>query len=213
MKNNDKILRYIAEDMSGEEKLRFEKELEDSPQLKRRFEKTVAELNRFKTAAADVEVDETYFNNLIPRVVDRVEKKKKRGFVLGLSFGGAIAAVLVLFVFTWYGVDSGTMFNEEFNEVLAEAVTETDYEDVNDYLAFYDTYSYTSVDYVENNEIGSDELIGEFVEQYDYGITDETDTYYDNQEVPVIDEMIDYEEIPEENIESLYDELKKTNIL
>ena len=209
--NSDKILRYIAENMSDDEKRRFEKELEESPQLKRQFEKTMAELNRFKKVG-NIEANDTYFNNLIPRVVSRVEKKKKRGFVLGFSFGGAISAVMVLFIFVWGGSPSTQMFTDDYNKMIADVATDIEYSDVENYYGYEDLYSYSSLDYAltENND--NAELLDEFFEEYGA-------SYYNTSEngfggdIPVIDDIIDYEGIPEENIDELYKELEDFNIL
>jgi hypothetical protein len=80
MKNDDKIIvKYLSQLMSDDEKLIFENELVESPELndaKIRIEQTISELK-----LPEEIIDERYFNNLLPRVHERLDKENATSLI------------------------------------------------------------------------------------------------------------------------------------
>jgi len=75
MKRNDDILRYLSDFMSEKERLEFEKELSFSEELRNQVAEKKSILENMN-AIADIKEDSPYFQNLLPRVRAKVEKKK-----------------------------------------------------------------------------------------------------------------------------------------
>jgi hypothetical protein len=85
MKNNDEILKYLADMMTETEKSGFEKRVSQSEDLKSELERhqnSLKELNAF----ADIKEESPYFQNLLPRVRARMEKEKKLKWIPRLGY-------------------------------------------------------------------------------------------------------------------------------
>ncbi len=95
MKNNkEKILKYLSDLMSEEEKQMFIASLERDEQLKKEYETILSSLEKIKEP---IEADENYFNNLSVNFRNKREKKKRRFFTeVGLSLATATAVIFFL---------------------------------------------------------------------------------------------------------------------
>ncbi len=99
MKAEERIILYLDNQMSDEERNSFEKELENSPQLQSRLEKYRKLLGEISTSK-NLEADKEYFAEMIPKFRGRLELKQRMRFMPKLAFGmTTLAAVLVVLFF------------------------------------------------------------------------------------------------------------------
>ncbi len=117
MKVNDKIILYLDNQMSDEEKLDFENELKDSVTLQEELEyykKFLNEISELK----NISVEEDYFSQMIPTLRGRIDERKRLKIIPRLAFAvTTIAAVIVVFFFTFT--------NKSVKKVAAPAKIET----------------------------------------------------------------------------------------
>ncbi len=97
-KNNEEIIKYLSGSMNESERKRFEEKLETSEELDLEFQNTLETISGLNLK--NIEADETYFNNLVPRVRQRLEKEKKfslRKKIYYLAPALSIVLLVVLF--------------------------------------------------------------------------------------------------------------------
>ena len=75
MKRNDEILKYLSDLMNDKEKAEFEREISLSDDLGKEVEKYQSLLGQIKFNA-DIKEDSPYFQNLLPRVREKIGKGK-----------------------------------------------------------------------------------------------------------------------------------------
>ena len=145
MSNEEKILKYFSEELSPEERKKFESEIENSDELQKeyfRMEKLLSDLKE----SADVEIEKSYFTNLVPNLRNRMERKKKLVSIPRLAF--IIPLIAVLFIVSLNidkTFDSKVSFSlNEHNEALNEALEQATDEELSDYIDI-------NLDYSENN--------------------------------------------------------------
>lgn len=99
MKVDDKIILYLDNQLSEKEKVEFEHELENNEELKsqlieyKKFLSSFAELN-------SVEVDERYFSENVPKLREKLDKKKKLALIPRFSIAlSTIVAIFLIFMF------------------------------------------------------------------------------------------------------------------
>lgn len=97
MKRNDDILKYLSDFMSESEKQDFEKELSLSEDLRNRLDEQKAMLEGINSLA-DIKEESPYFQNLLPRVRGRMEKKKSAVWVPRWAYLLASSAAVILIV-------------------------------------------------------------------------------------------------------------------
>jgi hypothetical protein len=99
-KNNERIIKYLSEVMTDEERHSFEKELSESTELKESFTMVERALSSFKP---DEEIiGERYFNSLLPKVHNRLERRDIYSFwqkIYYLVHAAAAAIICMLFLF------------------------------------------------------------------------------------------------------------------
>jgi hypothetical protein len=101
MKVNDKIILYLDDQMSEEEKRIFESELKNSIVLQKELEDYQNILKEI-TEPKNILIEENYFSQMIPKLRGRIEERKKLKIIPKLAFGiTTIAAVLIVFFFTF----------------------------------------------------------------------------------------------------------------
>lgn len=112
-KKKEQIIKYLDGSMSGEEKLRFESQIKEDPELQKETEKLKSFLSRMK-ADAGPEADETYFINMLPEFYAGRDKKKKFSLAkIAYSLSTAAAVVIVVFIlFKPSGTINYTSFDE-----------------------------------------------------------------------------------------------------
>jgi hypothetical protein len=118
-KNDERILKYLSDLMDEGERLDFEKELASSDELKSGLDSVSNQLDEVSYPKA-IEADERYFANLLPRVRERLDKKKKLiswKSVYYLTSTAAAVVILSIFLFS-----SKTEFKTQYKDLANEVV-------------------------------------------------------------------------------------------
>jgi hypothetical protein len=97
MKNEEKIRKYIEGELSGEELLNFEKEITNSPELKREINSLRNALNQFEKLK-NVNAEENYFTNILPQFIESVSKQKQLKIKPSFALGSIILVSITLIV-------------------------------------------------------------------------------------------------------------------
>lgn len=183
--NRDDIFRFLGGLMSDEEKISFEERLNKSPMLQKEFNDVKNILREFKENDS-IEVKEDYFNNILPRFREKLEKKKSFTLVPKYAAGFAIVILLALtaiFILNEKEVDeSAIAVNDEYN-----------YEAVDDYLKSYSTLSSTIISDSIYNEDVIDSLIADELNLQEHSLEYAVSSYlpaevysYSNEEAEII---------------------------
>ncbi len=146
MKIDDRIILYIDGQLNSEEKVAFEKELENSESLKEELEKYrkfIGGIKELKTSS----LDESYFTEMIPRFRGRAEEKRKLRFIPKLALGTTVISVaLIIFLFTFVHKESKVIQSPVAN--IANNITNSQG------LQSYNYYSYQ----LDPNEFSQQEI-------------------------------------------------------
>lgn len=147
--NKDTILKYISDLMEHDERIQFEKRLQVDSELKAEFESVKAKLNKFSNDA-DIELDSSYFNNIVPNVRKKLDSSTSKGltrFAPAFSFG---IASLLIFLLSLPQIGDNSEFNFSLkSDEISSMISETNDTILTDYLETglvnqYDYYSYQS---------------------------------------------------------------------
>ncbi len=95
MSNRDRILEYLSDVMAAGERERFDEELKSSGELRREFDMIKRTLKNVGYSS-DTEVDINYFNNLIPRMRNRLNRKSKSAFSRNHKHAMALGIIVVI---------------------------------------------------------------------------------------------------------------------
>ena len=141
--DKEKVLKFLAGLMTDEEKRGFETELNSSVQLKlllEKYSKNVSDLKKL----SEVELDESYFNTLIPKMRKKLDAGKNRSLIY--RFAPAIPAValsfFILINILYLDFKSGGNFDDTLAQLVAGSDSSTISEFVNDYsYSLLDDYS------------------------------------------------------------------------
>ena len=101
MNRDEQIRRYLDGELAGVELISFEAEVNNSPELKNLVDSYRNTLNQFKKIE-NVNVEESYFVNIIPRFRERNERRKQFRFKPVFTYGSislVIVSVLLIFLF------------------------------------------------------------------------------------------------------------------
>lgn len=144
---DEKILQYLDGQLNEDEKILFENELNSSPELKKKLDEYISvksKLNEFN----DIQVDETYFNRIVPEFRKRLEIKKKARRIFLFSFANSLAAIIILYIVL---SPNGNNLN------LDEAVKNWTENDFNYAIEYVDKQNSTFdiIDYYNTTEIDS----------------------------------------------------------
>lgn len=108
---NEKIFKYCEGEMSPGEKAGFEKELENSVELRAGLEK-YRRLIVYVREGAEISADESYFNGIVPEFRKRMDEAAKKKYHPVYSFAGAVATVIIFFMLLPVGqTDIGDRLN------------------------------------------------------------------------------------------------------
>lgn len=130
MKTNDEILKYLSGMLPEDEMRQLELKIQESPSLRRELEKTKAYLNELK-AVGSLEADNSYFENLLPRLRSRLTpQQKKKSFRLypGLAYMVPVALIIALFLFKPFGfnpLSQETGSSADFTKTVSEMNDQT----------------------------------------------------------------------------------------
>jgi len=168
MKNNDTILKYLLHDLTPDDKNDFEKLLEDSNDLKIELEETRKLLNNIDNLKS-IQLDDSYFNNLIPKVHEKMNQKNS--FTTSLNFKLAFSAVFSIFIiFVMFSYQGSSKTKYSFDNLLQDvAINEitTDYE-INSLLDENVLVNYEYVSNVEENNFIEELNVNSFSQEDEY---------------------------------------------
>lgn len=178
-KNNEQILKYLSGLMNESEKTQFENELQKSQVLKNEYEeiqKHLAEMIELKSAS----LNETYFNNLLPKVKERINSKEKIILYKRLYYLVPVTAALLITIMFWPGTEQS--LSEYTSQLTDEIINNIDYESVADHAfsevyytneLLYDSYNNDvfSISLPDDISISKEQLYNEIdIASYDYSI-------------------------------------------
>ena len=165
MINRDKILQYLSDLMTPEEKVKFEQELAASEDLRNETAEINRQLGNLKDYSK-LHTNEMYFNTILPRVRERMEKPKHK-LIPRLSLASAFAVVILVFSLVYFpalnsrnSIEPGKM---DLNSILASvdssALNEVfDNNYVHEYSTYYDKSFLKEIsDFTDDLEYSSDE--------------------------------------------------------
>lgn len=195
-KNDERILKYLSELMNEKEKSNFEKELTSSEELKSNYESIINHLE-VANISKYVTINEMYFTNVLPRVRERLEKKKKSyswKSVYYLTPTAAAVVILSLFLF-----NSKTEFEMQYKELANEVVNNfSDHEVSDKYFTELDSNPADLIFFTEP---------GEFNIQIPEGLEISSDSYQGLIENPVSEDYRTFRELSENELEIVFDKL------
>lgn len=172
MNNEEKVLKYFADDLSAEEKKKFENEIENSEELKIEFEKTGSMLAQLKQDSK-IHADENYFINLVPNVRMKMQNKRELFTIPRLAFSLPVIIVFLVVTFTYKNNDVSFSLNE-YKEKLNEAIEKASLDQLEDYIDIsYNDYqkSFSAVsfdlEFDDNIPISIGEITLKSFDEYD----------------------------------------------
>lgn len=201
----ESILKYLSDLMTEPEKEAFEKEMDESAELKAEFEKISSMLNDFSDSK-NIETEESYFVNLGPKVQQRLEKNKKTRFRWQPYIGFAMG-ILVLFFYadSFFQNPAADIFTfESERDSLENMLSSVDDDALSEYFAYDDISYYPVSDYdSEQSEIELT-LIDDLGNVSTEALYQNEIKYYENFEV---------DKLEESEFEIIYAQLEKIKIL
>jgi len=198
MMNDEKIRKYIEGELSGEELINFEKEINNSSELKREintYRNTLIQFGKLK----NVDAEGYYFTNILPRFRESISKKKQQEFKPLFAVGSVVLILIALVVIF--------IINNKQEVIEDEQITlqQLDNEELKTYLNNYSQDITTSqltenipeeYDSLFNSMIVSELNLSKYPGDY---LVDVTSNEFNN----ILDEL------SEEEIEGLYNSLIK----
>lgn len=133
MKNYDEIvIRYLDKQLSESELKEFERELKNNKDLKRALE-SYRELSQLFSEDKKPNVRQSYFNEIVPKFRQRIEKKSSTFPSRKIGF----AFVIILLMITSYILFNVDVPNPKLEDVTLQSITENISEDELGELADY----------------------------------------------------------------------------
>ncbi len=199
MKNNETILKYLSGLMDETEKTRFEKELENSSVLYDEYAKIKQHLGNLKNAG-EAKVNSSYFNNLLPNVRERIERKKKYRYLRRTVYAvPALAALLVMFLMYSPNKNGDVSITDMVNDIVTK-VDQNEvagrYMNLNNDFSDYDLY----------------QPANPFEVEIPSGWEKSAESYYLSNQVRYNDDYNLLENLSDKELEQVYNDLSKINI-
>jgi len=96
MKTEERIIKYLDNDLSYEERVDFEKELENSGELREKFQKYLTVKEDIKVLKA-AKLNADYIDSILPQLHNRIHSGKKDSIRKSLSYA---FGVMLMFIIT-----------------------------------------------------------------------------------------------------------------
>lgn len=119
MKINDEKVRYISGDMNPEEIIKFEKLLEKDSKLRLEIKEFKRKLEHLKNISVTGETDSIYFQNLLPKVRDRLSEKHKYKTGWKIAFALPLVIILVFIIYKQFP-DSKLNYSNDLKTEIAK---------------------------------------------------------------------------------------------
>ncbi|MCX6148972.1 MAG: hypothetical protein NTX22_00445 [Ignavibacteriales bacterium] len=98
MKVNERILKYLSDQLSEAERIKFEAEMKNDSLLQKDVNHCLNRLNELKKIN-EIEFNATYFVNLVPRMRKTIDTRKSRNIFPKLAYAVPLLAVIISLVF------------------------------------------------------------------------------------------------------------------
>ncbi|MBT8378191.1 MAG: hypothetical protein KJN64_03065 [Ignavibacteria bacterium] len=121
MKTNEKIIKYLENQLTAKEKVKFEKQLAESKELQKDF-KRYAFVNLQISELKNLESNPLYFNSILPKFWQKQQTHSK-AFVLKKYASAFSAVIMLVFSFIFISLiysEGGTTNMIQFAESLTE---------------------------------------------------------------------------------------------
>ena len=194
MKTEERIIKYLDNDLTSEEKTAFERELKSSEELKREFEKYSVIKEKIKYQK-NLRLNSDYLSSILPEFHKKVDSGKKETLRRGLSYAFGLI-LLFLIGISFQKIFFNNQKNSNDLEVFAQSLNENQ-----------------KIELLENLN-GGEELY-KLIPENDLADLFEKDLQIDNEVAEAYDinykEMIDG--LSRDEAEKIYNELLNRNIL
>ena len=194
MKTEERIIKYLDNDLTSEERTAFERELKSSEELKREFEKYSVIKEKIKYQK-NLRLNSDYLSSILPEFHKKVDSGKKETLRRGLSYAFGLI-LLFLIGISFQKIFFNNQKNSNDLEVFAQSLNENQ-----------------KIELLENLN-GGEELY-KLIPENDLADLFEKDLQIDNEVAEAYDinykEMIDG--LSRDEAEKIYNELLNRNIL
>jgi len=193
MKTDERIIKYIENELTPEERINFETYLKNSPQLREELKKYLTvkkEISNLK----EVKLNENYLNSMVPEFRNKLDLpkttsiKRKLGYAFGVMLAFIIAAVILQKIFI-----KNTEVNEvqQFTESLNENQKIELLENLNGSLEDFYQMSENTTEMVLTNLLQTDLTINyEVAEAYDINYTELFDGLSSSEAEKIYNEIL-----------------------
>ncbi len=106
-KINEQIILYLSGNLTDVEQSKLEREIENSGELKEQLSFCKEKLKTFKAIPNDDYLNEIYFQNLIPRMRNRLKPSKKRSLIIKFAYSLPVLIILTMVLYFNYGKSNG----------------------------------------------------------------------------------------------------------
>lgn len=197
--NEERILKYISGQLTKEELFKFEEELKKSDHLKKDYKNIKLQIDDF-SKIKDSEANEIYFTNLLPKVYQKIDKKKKFWKLGGVYYlVPTVSAVVVLFLFI---LNNKTTNDTGYKDLANEVVNNISDQEVSDkYLSELET---DPANYVSNQN--NDELNVQIPSDLELN----SDSYTRLIGNPLANEYSTLRNLSDNDLETVYQKLNST---
>lgn len=149
MKTDDKIRKYLDGELIPEELSAFEKEMENSPELKMSIENFRSTIKSYRDISSS-DLQKNYFNNIIPEFRKSIEKKSKKSFSPAYAFGSIFVIIITAAIIFFMNKDGSEI--QESNDVFAENMLGNE-------IIIYLSSDYSNYDLLDEDDFIIDSLL------------------------------------------------------
>jgi len=204
MNREERIIKYLDKDMSNEEKLEFEKELEKSEELRNEFN-LFSRVKNETEVVKNIKADNRYLNSIIPHFQSRLEKPSKNNIFKNLSYA---LPVLILIIISYIVFQPFSKNSSSYNSIeeFTNELSGSEKNELLDYLVENSgTTSYSDLDVTEedltldNSVEGNTELL-QVASAYDIDISDLAGAISEKEAEDIYNEMLNKKFFNEANL-------------
>ncbi|MEW6507107.1 MAG: hypothetical protein AB1432_05095 [Bacteroidota bacterium] len=122
-KMDEEILKYLSEHLSDDEKADFEKRLISFPLLQERLNLVKERIAEFSTVR-EIKLNETYFNNLLPKLHERLARNRKVKIIR--EYALILPTIIVVLFITFYSIFNRNGDNDILKSLSTEVINNID---------------------------------------------------------------------------------------
>lgn len=120
---DEEILKYLSEHLSDDEKADFEKRLISFPLLQERLNLVKERIAEFSTVR-EIKLNETYFNNLLPKLHERLARNRKVKIIR--EYALILPTIIVVLFITFYSIFNRNGDNDILKSLSTEVINNID---------------------------------------------------------------------------------------